>query len=62
MSSSLAVQMLAARGHQVTALTGKDGEHDFLRALGATDVLSRNGLQMGTRPLEKLCCRSSFAA
>ena len=50
---SLAVQMLAARGYQVTALTGKDGEHDFLRALGATDVLSRNGLQMGTRPLEK---------
>lgn len=50
---SLAVQMLAGRGYQVTALTGKDGEHDFLRALGATDVLSRNGLQMGTRPLEK---------
>ena len=37
----------------MTALTGKDGEHDFLRSLGATDVLSRNGLQMGTRPLEK---------
>ncbi len=50
---SLAVQMLAARGYQVTALTGKDGEHDFLRSLGATDVLSRNGLQMGTKPLEK---------
>jgi NADPH2:quinone reductase len=50
---SLAVQMLAARGYQVTALTGKDGEHDFLRSLGATDVLSRHGLQMGTRPMEK---------
>lgn len=50
---SLAVQMLAARGYQVTALTGKDREHDFLRSLGATDVLSRHGLQMGTRPLEK---------
>jgi len=50
---SLAIQMLAARGYRVTALTGKDAEHDFLRSLGATDVLSRNGLQMGTRPLEK---------
>jgi NADPH2:quinone reductase len=50
---SLAIQMLAARGYQVTALTGKDSEHEFLRSLGANDVLSRNGLQMGTRPLEK---------
>jgi NADPH2:quinone reductase len=50
---SLAVQLLAARGYQVTALTGKDSEHDFLRSLGANDVLSRNGLQKGTRPLEK---------
>jgi NADPH2:quinone reductase len=50
---SLAVQMLAARGYEVTALTGKDGEHDYLRSLGATNVLSRHTLQMGTRPLEK---------
>ena len=27
---SIAVQMLAARGYHVTALTGKDGEHDYL--------------------------------
>ena len=47
------IALLAARGYQVTALTGKDNEHDFLRSLGAKDVLSRNGLQMGTRPLEK---------
>ena len=50
---SIAVQLLARRGYHVTALTGKDGEHAFLRSLGATDVLSRTGLQMGTRPLEK---------
>lgn len=50
---SMAVQILAARGYKVTALTGKDAEHDYLRALGATDVLSRHTLQMGTRPLEK---------
>ena len=50
---SLAVQMLAVRGYQVTALTGKDSEHDSLRSLGAKEVLSRHSLQMGTRPLEK---------
>ena len=50
---SLAVQMLAARGYQVTALTGKDAEHDYLASLGANDVISRNSLQMGTRPVEK---------
>jgi len=50
---SLAVLLLAARGYQVTALTGKGGEHGYLRSLGAKDVLSRNGLQKGTRPLEK---------
>jgi acrylyl-CoA reductase (NADPH) len=49
----LAIQCLAARGYQVTALTGKEREFDFLRSLGASVALSRNGLQMGTRPLEK---------
>src|SRR5262249_11312280 len=51
---SLAVQLLVARGYAVTALTGKDSEHGFLRTLGAKEILSRNGLQMGTRPLEKM--------
>jgi NADPH2:quinone reductase len=50
---SIAVQCLFALGYHVTALTGKDAEHDYLRSLGAKDVVSRSGLQMGTRPLEK---------
>ena len=50
---SVAIQILAGRGYQVTALTGKDNEHDYLRSLGAKDVLSRNGMSRGTRPLEK---------
>ena len=50
---SLAVRLLAARGYRVTALTGKDGEHEYLRSLGASDVISRHTLQMGTRPVEK---------
>ncbi|MGB8518034.1 MAG: oxidoreductase [Gallionella sp.] len=51
--SSLAIQMLAQRGYHVVALTGKDSEHDYLKALGAREILSRKELVMGTRPLEK---------
>lgn len=50
---SLAVDILATLGYDVTAMTGKDSEHDYLRALGASDILSRTELKMGTRPLEK---------
>ncbi len=50
---SLGVACLAARGYQVTALTGKDSEQEYLRELGAKTVLSRHGLDLGSRPLEK---------
>jgi NADPH2:quinone reductase len=50
---SIAIACLAKRGYDVTAITGKDGEHEYLRQLGAREVLSRQALQMGTRPLEK---------
>ena len=45
--------MLAQLGYHVVAMTGKDAEHDYLKALGAAKILSRNDLEMGTRPLEK---------
>jgi putative YhdH/YhfP family quinone oxidoreductase len=50
---SMAVQSLATRGYAVTALTGKPQEADFLRSLGARDVMVRGTFEMGTRPLEK---------
>jgi NADPH2:quinone reductase len=50
---SIAVQCLAAGGYEVTALTGKPQEETYLRSLGARHILSRESLQMGTRPLEK---------
>jgi len=50
---SLAVEILASLGYKITALTGKDDQHDFLRSIGAAEVLSRATLQMGTKPLEK---------
>lgn len=49
----LAVDMLARNGYQVTALTGKADAVDYLRGLGASEVLLRGELEMGTRPLEK---------
>src|SRR3954464_8964069 len=50
---SIGVQCLAARGYDVTALTGKPQEEDYLRSLGAKQIIARATLQMGTRPLEK---------
>jgi len=50
---SLAIQMLAQLGYHVVALTGKDSEYDYLKSLGAVEIVSRKELAMGTRPLEK---------
>jgi NADPH2:quinone reductase len=50
---SLAVGILAARGYEVTAITGKDDAADYLRELGAAHVQSRTAIELGTRPLEK---------
>ncbi|WP_428910161.1 NADPH:quinone oxidoreductase family protein [Niallia sp. Krafla_26] len=38
---SLATAMLAKKGYEVVASTGKDTEHDFLKNLGATEIISR---------------------
>ena len=51
--SCLGIQMLAQRGYHVVALTGKDNEHEYLKSLGAIDILSRKDVVMGNRPLEK---------
>ena len=51
---STAVAMLAARGYEVHASTGKSSEHDFLRELGASEVLDREELAAESRrPIER---------
>ena len=51
---STAVAMLAARGYEVHASTGKSSEHDFLRELGASEVLDREELASESRrPIER---------
>ena len=47
-----AVAILAERGYEVWALTGKADEHDRLRALGAVGFLSRDEAPSEGRPLE----------
>jgi acrylyl-CoA reductase (NADPH) len=51
---SLAIQMLAQLGYHVVALTGKDKEHEYLKALGAAEILPRSAIDLTSeRPLEK---------
>lgn len=50
---SIAIDMLAGRGYEVVALTGKAGEEAYLREIGASRVLLRDDLDLGKRPMEK---------
>lgn len=58
--ASLAIDMLAALGYSVTAVTGKAAEHDFLRKLGAAEILDRATIDFGSRPLEKPLWAAAF--
>jgi acrylyl-CoA reductase (NADPH) len=52
--SSLAIQMLSQLGYHVVALTGKEAEHDYLKSLGAAEILPRSQADLNSaRPLEK---------
>ncbi|OGA38619.1 MAG: quinone oxidoreductase [Betaproteobacteria bacterium RIFCSPLOWO2_12_FULL_62_13] len=58
--ATLAIDMLSGLGYHVTAVTGKDGEHEFLKKIGAAEVLSRQSIEMGTRPLERATWAAGF--
>jgi acrylyl-CoA reductase (NADPH) len=49
---SVAVDLLAARGFDVVASTGKESQHDLLRRLGASEIVSREETSGEGRPLE----------
>jgi len=50
---SIACALLAANGYQVEGSTGRDSEHDYLKALGVQQVLSRRDIATPTgKPLE----------
>ena len=49
---SVAIDMLAGRGYEVIAVTGKVESTDYLKSLGAAQVLLRADIDYGKRPLE----------
>ena len=50
---SLAISMLAGRGYEVVAVSGKPEADGYLRDVGATRVLRRQDVDLGTKPMEK---------
>jgi acrylyl-CoA reductase (NADPH) len=51
---SIAIAMLAGLGYHVVALTGKESETDWLKKLGAKEILLRQNLNLEKiRPLDK---------
>ena len=50
---SIAIDMLAGRGYEVVAVTGKVSEEHYLRNIGAARILLREQIDLGKRPMEK---------
>ena len=50
---SIAIDMLAGRGYEVVAVTGKADEEAYLREIGAQQILLRDDIDFGKRPMEK---------
>jgi len=50
---SVAVALLAARGYRVIASTGRAEEAEYLRGLGATEIIDRQTLSQPGKPLGK---------
>jgi acrylyl-CoA reductase (NADPH) len=49
---SLAIDMLSAKGYEVIAVSGKPEAADYLRGLGAHEIIDRRSLQLRDVPLE----------
>ena len=49
---SIAIDMLATRGYRVIAVSGKAAAAQYLTGLGASEVLARADLDLGSRALE----------
>lgn len=51
---SIAVDILSACGYRVVALTGKEAESDYLKRIGAAEVMLRSSLDLSRiKPLDK---------
>jgi len=50
---SIAVMILSKFGYNVTAVTGKKSNEDYLKSLGAKSIINKDELDKDTRPLDK---------
>ncbi len=51
---SVAIEILAKRGYDVVAITGKEGEADYLKRIGAKEILLRSSLDLEKlKPLDR---------
>jgi putative YhdH/YhfP family quinone oxidoreductase len=50
--ASVAIDILAQRGYHVVAMSGKAGQADYLKGLGAKEVVGRDEFRDSGRPLE----------
>ncbi|MEO7391085.1 MAG: acryloyl-CoA reductase [Ramlibacter sp.] len=50
--ASVSIDLLAQRGYEVVAVTGKPDEAQYLKDLGASEVIASADLPAGTKPLE----------
>ena len=50
---SVAVLALSKLGYNVSAVTGKKDKSDFLKSLGANNIVDRSGLDQDARPIDK---------
>jgi NADPH2:quinone reductase len=50
---SIAIDILASRGYEVVAVSGKEQSVDYLKSLGAARVMLRKSIDYGSRPMER---------
>jgi NADPH2:quinone reductase len=50
---SLAIDMLAGRGYEVVAVSGKPDADAYLHEIGAARILRRQEIDLGSKPMEK---------
>ena len=50
---SIAISMLAGRGYEVVAVSGKPEADEYLREIGAARILRRQEINLGSKPMEK---------
>jgi acrylyl-CoA reductase (NADPH) len=57
---SIAIDVLSKLGYHVVAVTGKQQRVEYLKALGAAEVLDRASVDLGARPLEAQLWTAAF--